>query len=642
MINIIIVVCMVILAVIDIRSIKSPNHKNFKSSIILLGILGVLSGVFIAFSTFDIENIKDSMSNIIYGLQNAFYTLIASLVLVVIISIYQKFLGFKKESKENLDFITLQVKKLDHLDEIIKLNTINNDTKEAITEIKNHLNQSMESIIQSLLRIIESNKINSEMLRDSNVANTKSLIEHNKTHLNNINDLNARQIELLRDVNMNLKNLIDSNNHFRNNFDSNIKELSSNINKTLNSEISALTSSFTNTINMYFSENFKRFNKGVDNLLQWQEQYKNAMISSQKIINDQNQLLEKLNSITASILNRDENMVHLYVDVSNMMKEYKIQNANLNEKLQTIGNLGASASNALKSMNTFFVDLNSHLKDTNKNLINYTKSIIDDVFVKISKQFEAHNKSMVDSINTRNASLVSLLETSMKNIDSINSSLNNKLQSSIKEINNLGTMMLQNNKDIYDSYQKLGSSIELSLSAISQNTSDVMNDINKNGIEHLQNIAKLYFDDISNLQHKLLSDMSNSININQSMLDSAINGLINKYLESLEQITEANIQSHRELSHIGIEEMKILNSEVSNYIKENALSLNKSNIEILNIVEFLQKELEDSIEKSNALQNSAKENIANIEQSLKNTSDGFKNDYEWFLRRIRDIIGQRM
>lgn len=642
MINIIIVVCMVILAVIDIRSIKSPNHKNFKSSIILLGILGVLSGVFIAFSTFDIENIKDSMPNIIYGLQNAFYTLIASLVLVVIISIYQKFLGFKKESKENLDFITLQVKKLDHLDEIIKLNTINNDTKEAITEIKNHLNQSMESIIQSLLRIIESNKINSEMLRDSNVANTKSLIEHNKTHLNNINDLNARQIELLRDVNMNLKNLIDSNNHFRNNFDSNIKELSSNINKTLNSEISALTSSFTNTINMYFSENFKRFNKGVDNLLQWQEQYKNAMISSQKIINDQNQLLEKLNSITASILNRDENMVHLYVDVSNMMKEYKIQNANLNEKLQTIGNLGASASNALKSMNTFFVDLNSHLKDTNKNLINYTKSIIDDVFVKISKQFEAHNKSMVDSINARNASLVSLLETSMKNIDSINSSLNNKLQSSIKEINNLGTMMLQNNKDIYDSYQKLGSSIELSLSAISQNTSDVMNDINKNGIEHLQNIVKLYFDDISNLQHKLLSDMSNSININQSMLDSAINGLINKYLESLEQITEANIQSHRELSHIGIEEMKILNSEVSNYIKENALSLNKSNIEILNIVEFLQKELEDSIEKSNALQNSAKENIANIEQSLKNTSDGFKNDYEWFLRRIRDIIGQRM
>ena len=335
-------------------------------------------------------------------------------------------------------------------------------------------------------------------------------------------------------------------------------------------------------------------------------------------------------------------MVHLYVDVSNMMKEYKIQNANLNEKLQTIGNLGASASNALKSMNTFFVDLNSHLKDANKNLINYTKSIIDDVFVKISKQFEAHNKSMVDSINTRNASLVSLLETSMKNIDSINSSLNNKLQSSIKEINNLGTMMLQNNKDIYDSYQKLGSSIELSLSAISQNTSDVMNDINKNGIEHLQNIVKLYFDDISNLQHKLLSDMSNSININQSMLDSAINGLINKYLESLEQITEANIQSHRELSHIGIEEMKILNSEVSNYIKENALSLNKSNIEILNIVEFLQKELEDSIEKSNALQNSAKENIANIEQSLKNTSDGFKNDYEWFLRRIRDIIGQRM
>ena len=203
-------------------------------------------------------------------------------------------------------------------------------------------------------------------------------------------------------------------------------------------------------------------------------------------------------------------------------------------------------------------------------------------------------------------------------------------------------MILKNNQDINESYQKLGNNIELNLNAISKYASDVMNDINKSGIEHLQSISKSYFDDISSLQDKLLSNMSNSLYYNQEMLDSTINKLLNKYLETLEQITSSSSQSQIELSRVSIEEIKALNSEVSNYIKENALSLNKSNIEILNIVEFLQKEIKDSMENSNILQNRAKESIKDIEKSLHNSSESFKNDYEWFLRRIRDIIGQRM
>ncbi len=640
MINIVLIVFMIALASFDILSIKTTSHKDFRSSIIILGILGVLSGIFIALFDFDIENVNNFVSIIIFELKNASYTLIVSLILVLIINIYYKFANFKKD--KNLDFASLQTHKLDKLDELVKLNTINNDIKETIVDVKNNLNQSIESILQLITKIIEDNKTNFDLLRDSNIANTKSIIEYNKINLNDINNINIRQADLLKDVNMNLKNLIDCNNSFKDNFNSNIQDLSNNINKTLNSEISSLISNFTNTINLYFSENFKRFNKGVDNLLEWQDQYKSIVVNSQKIIDNQNKLLEKINSVIANILKRDENMSHLYVDVSNIMKEYKNQNINLNKKLQTMDNIGVNAENSLKSMNELFCELNSNIQKTNKNLMNNAKSIIDNIFIKTLKQFEVQNKLMMDSMNSASKSISSIIESSVKNIDSINLSLTNKLQSSIKEVDNLGIMIMQNNKDVYDSYQKLSNSVELSLSAISQNTSDVMNDINKNGIEHLQNMAKLYFDDISDFQHKLLNDISNSININQSMLDSRINELVNKYLETLEQITTSNIKSQKELNHVNIEEIKILNSEVSNYIKENALSLNKTNIEILNIVEFLQKELEDSMKKSNLLQNSARNNIVEIENMLHKSSESFKNDYEWFLRRIRDIIGQRM
>ena len=95
-------------------------------------------------------------------------------------------------------------------------------------------------------------------------------------------------------------------------------------------------------------------------------------------------------------------------------------------------------------------------------------------------------------------------------------------------------------------------------------------------------------------------------------------------MQSLEQITSSNSQAQIELSMASIEEIKVLNSEVSSHIKENALSLNKSNIEILNIIVCLQKEIEDSMENSNILQNRAKESIKDIEESLHKNSESFK------------------
>lgn len=673
MINIFFVVIMVILAIIDIRSAKTSNHKNYKSSIILIGILGVLSGILIGFYDIDIENIQDSIPNILYGLQISFYTLFASITLVLILGMYQKFLGFKKENKENLDFITLQIKKLDKLDELLSINSTNQNIKESLQDIKDSLNKLIES--EFLSKNIESIQNGFEMLKDSNSNNTKLLIDRNKSCFNDIFEVNTRQIELLRDANTNLKNIIESNkNNFstlskdnqaileklqdsnkdfkesfissltnlNTNFNTQIKELSNSIDSTLNQRISSLISSFTNTINLHFSENFKRFNNGIDSLIEWQEKHKNDLYALKENIEKQAKSLEKLNAITTNIIKRDEGMTTLYNEAIKILREYRIENKNLSEKLKTISSFGTNAVATLESMNNFFDDLNKHLKQTNANLINNTKNIIDNVFLDITKEFESKNKAMIDSISSRNISLMTLLESMAKNIDSINLSTNNKIQSSIKETNNLGVIMLQNNKDIYESYKKLGNDIELNLNSISKYASETMNDINKSGIKHLQSISKSYFDDMSNLQNTLLNNMSNSIYSNQEMLDSAINKLFNKYLETLEEITLSNSQAQIELSRTSIEDIKVLNSEVSHHIKENALFLNKSNIEILNIVEFLQKEIKDSIKNSNTLQNIAKENIKDIEKSLHNSSESFKNDYEWFLRRIRDIIGQRI
>lgn len=583
-INIIFTAIMAILAIIDIKTTKTPNHRDFKSIIMTLGVLGTFVGVFIGLLDFDINNIEASIPYLLDGLKIAFYTSIVGMTIAILISIYQRSIGFKIDNKDNLDFITIQSKKLDKLDELVNIATANLESKNVLLEIKEMLKKS-------------------ELLTASNI---------------NINDtLKKIQDSISQDIVKQIDSLSKS-------LVKEIEKLSNDFSSDVICSTNNLSNEFTNTINLHFSENFKRFNKAVDNLLDWQEEHKKNILDSNDILAQSAKSVKAVDEIISKIIERDEKTIELYKEVSNIMQEYKSQNIILDEKLQSMRDLGNGALQALKFMNTFFNDLNNHLKSTNETLITSTKATIDNVFISTIKDFESINKNIINNIKNRDETLLKTIE------------------SSTKRVQNLSNSMLDSNKFISQSYQKLNKDLELNTKAISQNTSEMISSINKEGIKHLKNTTKLYFDDISNTQHKILSNMSNQISKNQEMLDSTLLNLVNKYLESLEQITLSSIEASKDINLANIEDIKKLNSDISNYIKENALSLNKSNLELLNIVELLEKHIEDSNDKSKIMQARAKESIQDIEESLQKVSDGFKNDYEWFLRRIRDIIGQRL
>lgn len=583
-INIIFTAIMAILAIIDIKTTKTPNHRDFKSIIMTLGVLGTFVGVFIGLLDFDINNIEASIPYLLDGLKIAFYTSIVGMTIAILISIYQRSIGFKIDNKDNLDFITIQSKKLDKLDELVNIATANLESKNVLLEIKEMLKKS-------------------ELLTASNI---------------NINDtLKKIQDSISQDIVKQIDSLSKS-------LVKEIEKLSNDFSSDVICSTNNLSNEFTNTINLHFSENFKRFNKAVDNLLEWQEEHKKNILDSNDILAQSAKSVKAVDEIISKIIERDEKTIELYKEVSNIMQEYKSQNIILDEKLQSMRDLGNGALQALKFMNTFFNDLNNHLKSTNETLITNTKATIDNVFISTIKDFESINKNIINNIKNRDETLLKTIE------------------SSTKRVQNLSNSMLDSNKFISQSYQKLNKDLELNTKAISQNTSEMISSINKEGIKHLKNTTKLYFDDISNTQHKILSNMSNQISKNQEMLDSTLLNLVNKYLESLEQITLSSIEASKDINLANIEDIKKLNSDISNYIKENALSLNKSNLELLNIVELLEKHIEDSNDKSKIMQARAKESIQDIEESLQKVSDGFKNDYEWFLRRIRDIIGQRL
>ncbi len=727
MINIIFTVVILVLAMIDIATTRSPNHKDFKAIIMIIGVLGTFIGVFIGLLDFDINNIEQSIPFLLDGLKVAFYTSIVGMSAAIIISIYQRFIGLKIDNKGNLDYITIQAKKLDKLDEISSLVKINNEMKDVLSDIAESMrnisntnashfellsiqNTMLENILNAtnshndkLLTLIESSannildsninnanlllnelKANADsnfqslqssqekllQMIDENInTNVKKLLDESKESLDFYNKysknlLNAMQIninKLVDSININAKNSLDSINsnvnlllnELNNGFSANIKSLEStqqSLNDNLTKQmqnllfvvkkemeklsidfsadvicgVDNLAKTFTSTIEVHFSENFERFNKAVDNLLVWQTEHKNIIVDSNEILAHTSASLEKIEMIANSIIKRDEKTIEVYKEVALIMQEYKTQNAALYEKLEVVRDLGDGALAALKFMNTFFNDLNNYVKTTNENLIDNTKKIIKNVFLSTIKEFEVINKKVINDINSRDDVMLQYLQNASKYIENINST------------------MLDNNNVLFQNYQKLNKDLELNVKTISQNTSEMISNINKEGIKHLKNTTKLYFDDIADTQHKILSNMSSQISKNQEMLDSTLLNLVNNYLSSLERISLNTIEAGKELHISNIEHIKSLNDEVANYIKENALNLNKSNVELLNILEILQNQVEIVLNKTNDMQHIAKDSINNIEDTMKQVSDGFKGDYEWFLRRIREIIGQRL
>lgn len=580
MISVVFIAVMIVLTLGDIKTAKTPKHRDFKNIVVMLGILGSVIELVVLLQYFDTNSMDNSTIAFLNGAKHSFYSLIIGFALYSIISLYQKSIGFKPTSKHNLEFLSVQSKKLDELESIKEGNAA---IKEAILELNATNKQILESNATLITQIKDSNNALIEKIAESSLESSNKIIDSIKNigvglntneknlaiKLNSIqNDMNTKLESLtsnLKDIKAVLLDEILKQIEVVNfNITKEVEKLSANFSSDVICSMNNLQESYVNTINTHFSENFKRFNTSLDNLLTFQMEYKKDIESTKKILNGISNNQVRLGKITESILKRDESAIALYKEIGEIMQAYKAQNADLQDKLNTLKDLRKGAFEALKFMSTL-----------------------------------------------------------------------------LKSIEKLSDVILNNNEQISKSYHKLNKDLELNVKAISKNTSEMISDINKDGINHLKDTTKHYFDDISSVQHKVLNSISKEIAQTQETLDSALVRMITRYLESLEQINVSSIESNKELNSLNLENMRVLNNEISSYIKDNAESLHSTNMELLNILEILQKQVEIATLKTNEMQDITKSSLEHVKDSMQTFSNEFKGDYDWFLRRIKEIIGQR-
>ena len=454
-------------------------------------------------------------------------------------------------------------------------------------------------------------KLNNELprfLEIKSITNSKleELKEINKNELNLLGDricecIDRTQNEILKSMlqhmeilnitNEKLDSISNYNNDIRLVISKEIEKLSSDFSQDVISGIDNLSRAWSNSIKEHFGANFKEFNDGVKNMLSWQNENKNILLDSTSILQKYSDSFERLEASLNSILLRDKNMLSLYNEVSKIMKDYINLNTELDERLSTISKLGESAGRALETMNLFFNKLNSYLTTTNENMINNTKKTINDVLLSSVANFKKANMKIVHDLNDRDKKILGQIKIHTKNIEHLN------------------TLMLDNNKIITDSYK---STLE-SIKNIMQSTKDNMDSISKHSIE-------------------ILEDTSSK----------AFKNLVNKYLDSLEQLNIATFESSKESRNLMLEDIREINTELKEYFKDNASLIDTTNTKILNVLNQVQQYVVDISSMSKNININTSNTLEELSKSLNDISDGFRGDYDWFLRRIREIIGSRI
>lgn len=464
---------------------------------------------------------------------------------------------------------------------------------------------------------------NERIAKESTATITNALDSANKRALEALDSLKAaldsamtKQTQMLDSAITTAKNLADS---AQNTLDSAIRELDFNLKKELEklsanfsadviNALDTLANRYEKEISTHFSQNFARFNNAVENLLAWQAEYRQSVINSNEILSHSTQNLQKIATVTDSILQRDEATGALYREVSAIMKDYKTQSAMLDEKLKAMRDVGNGALSAIKFMGEFFERLNTDLRSVNENMATEVKRSVEGIVADLGKR---------------------------------DANLNAQMAKSAKFLDELIKAILSSNKALHESYAKLNKDVELNSRAISKNTSEMISAINKDGIKHLKNTTKLYFDDITNAQQSVLKTMSKQLNNHYESLDSALVAMSAKYLESLEQISISSVNASKDLNLVSVEGIRNLNDEIARFVRKNSDNLKKSSDELLAILDLVKSQVEGACARTDKIQNKTNDFMRDLETSLQSASDNFKGDYEWFLKRVREIIGAR-
>ena len=127
----------------------------------------------------------------------------------------------------------------------------------------------------------------------------------------------------------------------------------------------------------------------------------------------------------------------------------------------------------------------------------------------------------------------------------------------------------------------------------------------------------------------------------EASVKNTLSEMAKNYLSMLEVLTKQSLESPKSVSLELLNTFNNLQKNLGEALSQTYLSLENNRKEIDGILKLTQTSISTSLKESVNLNKTLCSSLGELDGALSNITLGFRQDYEWFLRRIRELMGAR-
>lgn len=633
LINICFTLIMLWLFVWDFKTFGEPTHKDFKAIIMSTGVLGTFVGVFVGLMGFDTLALQDSVPLLLEGLKTAFYTSILGMGLAIVLSIIQRAKGVKSAQDMNIDYLLLQAKNLSYL-------------------------KGIEALNQKVLNLPSAADIKS-----ANNA-TNKLLEEGLYKIDN-------SLQLA------------------------IKQLALGASKELIGALELVIRDFNQNLQDQFGENFKELNNAVGRLLIWQENYKQSiedtqglLIQTQKTLSESATAMERTQATLESTIAEKRSAMEFYNKTLMLIEDMQLKGDVLEAKLNEVATLGEHAQECLGNMDRFFTQASQSLSSLQEEGSKQVHTLKDnmDLYLKhldshIGENIQSFKAFLSQSSTMAQDNINTLFDTYMSNFNAQCNQFAQRGSAFFEQIANnasthlthLSTLLEENitqnresstenaaefarlREHIAKNHTAIVQSLESSLSYLSSHNEVIMQDMTKDMKslqEHYFSLIHTNMDSVLQKEQDMLKSRLETLSELALKSDGFaksqyehISGFLKKlgseYLKIMQKLTKDSIGIPKEMSQEVIKDFGDLQHNLISHLGNLNTQIQHNSMQLIELYRNVRNIINENVEGNKSLQKEIKSTFETLDTQMSANMENFRENYEWFLRRVREMIGSR-
>lgn len=505
---------------------------------------------------------------------------------------------------------------------------------EYITQNKTHLQESLEFVQNKLEQFMIAFTENDSQLKHKNLEMVTQIEASMKERLESVRDSFNTNLEVLENAQKESILLIEEQakrsddvliRHTQNmegaleKTSNHLKQLSEQIAQNLTKNSNTLEQHITNAVLNFdtllgnttktLQENFEDSKEALTTL---SKEIENSMVVTTKSLDTL--LNDTANTLNKSTQNIEESLVH----TSEALQEsFTKLSTTISENLAiTTKDLGKSVEDLLEQ--------NSKNSQNLQNLLTQNVEHFSNALGQMHKESQEYSKQMQGQIR------LNFAESYKNALESLGAFLKNTTSAYQKELQDLSanTMQIQERigEGLKGQLEKIAHSFESNAKQVLQTSESFANALVGVTNEKLE------------VQTKQLMANYNALDAN---VKTTLQEMAKNYLGMLEILTKQSLETPKNASVELLNAFNKLQTNLGEALTQTYLSLENNRKEIDAILKITQTNISNSLSQTANLNETLCKSLGELDNALSNITLGFRQDYEWFLRRIRELMGVR-